>query len=455
MAATLSELIERPRRFLVEELWRADADYTGAVGWLVRSLQLATLIVRGFLKDRLLLQASALTYMTSLAIVPVLVVLLSIIKWLGLSRNLVVVGVNQFLAGSPDAVDRIMQFVEGADVGALGSAGGAVFFVTTVLSLRQIEETFNEIWGVVRARSLMRRFTNYLALLVTVPLVVGSMVSLVPKSEELAKTGLAELAPAIEAARTVLVGVGPVLFLFVSFTLAYTLLPNTRVKVVSAMLGGFVASLLFSTAQYFYVTFSVGAARYNALFGGFAVLPLLLVWIYLSWAIVLLGAEIANAHQSFARLRREARDQDMEPAEREAVGMRVALEVARAFRDRWPPQSAERLAVRLGSSLRIVSDLLVRFEETGIVTATVVGDTETGFQLGRPAEGIRVGEVLAAIRGRRSESPGVRGGDAAVQASAGEAQRVLEAAESALETVREQTLADLLEHVAPQPAANV
>ncbi len=453
MATSPVEQIQRARRFLVEELWRADAHYTGLMGWLVRSLQLASLIVRGFLKDRLLLQASALTYMTSLAIVPVLVVLLSIIKWLGLSRNLVVVGVNQFLAGSPEAVDRIMQFVEGADVGALGSAGGAVFFVTTVLSLRQIEETFNEIWGVVRARSFVRRFTNYLALLVTVPLVVGSMVSLAPNSEELANTGLADLAPAIQAARTVLVGVGPVLFLFVSFMLAYALLPNTRVKVLSAALGAAVASLLFSVAQYFYVTFSVGAARYNALFGGFAVLPLLLVWIYLSWAIVLLGAEIANAHQSFARLRREARDQDMEPAEREAVGMRVALEVARVFRDRWAPQSAERLAVRLGCSLRIVSELLVRFEQAGIVTATMVGDTETGFQLGRPAEGIRVGEVLAAIRGRRSEMPTQAEGDAAVEASAGEAQRVLAEVEAAVEPLRERSLADLLEHVAPQPAA--
>jgi len=120
-------MLQRARRFLLEDLWRADFGAQRLTGALIRGLQLSALIVRGFVDDKLLLRASALTYMTTLAIIPILVVLLSIIQWLGLSRDLVVLGVNQFLAGSPEAVERIMRFVDTTNVGALGSLGGGIF----------------------------------------------------------------------------------------------------------------------------------------------------------------------------------------------------------------------------------------------------------------------------------------------------------------------------------------
>ncbi len=438
-------MLQRARRFLLEDLWRADFGAQRLTGALIRGLQLSALIVRGFVDDKLLLRASALTYMTTLAIIPILVVLLSIIQWLGLSRDLVVLGVNQFLAGSPEAVERIMRFVDTTNVGALGSLGGGIFLVTTVLSLRHIEETFNDIWGALKSRSWVRRFTNYLAVLVVVPLALGSLVSL---SSSLGDGGIAQrlnIDPLVDVAKSVILGVGPVLSLFVAFSLAYLLLPNTRVRMLSALLGGAVAALLFVAAQYVYVSFSVGVARYDALFGGFAFVPLLLVWIYLSWSIVLLGAEIAYAHQHLAHYRREARDQEMEPAEREAVGMRVAVEIARAFRDRWPPQSAETLSSRLGSSLRIVTELLVRFERAGIVTICGSGEGEASFQLGRRPEDLAVGEILAAVRGARSATPAAGVGGTAVQNTIRTVEAVLTDAEEALTPVRGRSLGDLLQ----------
>jgi membrane protein len=444
------ELLDRARHYLVDGLWKEDFGPRGLWSASIGGLQLAALIVRGFVEDQLLLRASALTYMTSLAIIPVLVIVLSVINWLGLSRDLVVVGANQFLAGSPDAVDRIMAFVEDANVGALGSASGGVFLMTTVLSLRHVEETFNDIWGALHGRSWVRRVTNYLAVLVTVPLVLGALLSLSPNLGDGALSEQLNIRPAVEVLEGLLLGSGPYLFLFVSFSLAYFLLPNTPVRPLSALIGGAVAALLFSLAQYFYVSFSIGAARYNSLFGGFAFVPLLLVWIYLSWAVVLLGAEIAYAHQNLARYRREARDAEMEPAEREAVGMRVILEVGRAFQGGRPPQTAEHLAERLGSSLRVVTDLLVRFRKAGIVTTAGPGGGETGFQLGRPAETIPVGDVLAAIRGERLEAPAAREGDDGLADTVREVEALLGEAEAALAPVRGQTLADRLEHLPPR-----
>jgi membrane protein len=440
VGTSFAELIDRVRQFFVTELWREDFGGQGIAGGLLRGLQLGALIGRGFVNDRLLLSASALTYMTSLALIPILVVVLSIIQWLGLSRDLVILGVNQFLAGSPGAVDRIMDFVDGAEVGALGSAGGAVFLLTTILSARHVEETFNGVWGVLQGRGWVRRFTNYLAVLVVVPLVLGVLVSLTSTPGAEAVVGH----EVVDSVRWIALGVGPAVFLFVVFSLAYLLLPNTRVRLVSAMLGGGIAAGLFIAAQRLYVAFSIGAARYDALFGGFAFVPLMLVWIYVSWGIVLLGVEISHAHQTLARYRREARDRTMEPAEREAVGMRVAVEVARTFRDEWPPQTAERLADRLGSSLRVVTELLLRFEKAGIVSVCGDPDGDCAYQLGRPAESIEVDTVLAAIRGERSQAPAARGGDTAVRNTMQRVDRLLAEAQGALGEVGRHTLSDLL-----------
>ena len=451
MAILPVELLQRTRRFLLEGLWREEFGAKRVKSAVIRGLQLSTFIVRSFIDDRLLLRASALAFITTLALIPILVVVLSVIKWLGLSRDLVVLGVNQFLAGSPEAVEQIMSFVETSKVGALGSFSGGIFLVTTVLSLRHVEETFNDIWGALKSRSWVRRFTNYMAVLIVVPLLLGSLLSL---SSSLGDGGIAHrlhMDPLVDVLKSVILGVGPAVFLFVSFALAYLLLPNTKVRIVSALLGGAVAALFFLAAQYVYVIFSVGVARYDALFGGFAFVPLLLVWIYFSWSIVLLGAEIAYAHQHLARYRREARDHKMVPAEREAVGLRLALEVARAFRDRWPPQSAEMLSDRLGSSLRIVSELLVAFEDRGVVNVCGSGESEARFQLGRPAEDLQVGEILAAVRGGRSgaAAAAAAAGDTAVRETMQKVEEVLSAADAAVQSVEDRSLAELLEGMPP------
>ena len=127
MATTPVELLDRARRFVVDELWTEDHAPTprNLMNRLRGGLQLGVFVIRGFIDDQLLLRASALTYMTSLSIIPILVVLLSVISWLGLSRNVAKLAVDQLLAGSPEAVERIMDVVEHANVGALGSLGGA------------------------------------------------------------------------------------------------------------------------------------------------------------------------------------------------------------------------------------------------------------------------------------------------------------------------------------------
>jgi membrane protein len=450
-----TELIARARRFVLEDLW-ADNLATLAPGrlWqtLIRLLQFSVFAGRGLVDDQLLLRSSALTYMTSLALIPILVVLLSIIEWLGLSRNLATLAVDRLFAGSPGAVDKVMGVVDGANIGALGSVSGGVFLVTTILSLRAVEQTFNDIWRVRVSRGWMQRFTNYLAVLVVVPLLLGTGISL---ATTLRSDFVAEVLthPLVERLSDGVLAATPTFFMFIGFSSLYWLLPNTPVRVSSALVGGLLAAVGFTAAQHVYVNFSVGVARYNALFGSFAFLPLLLAWIYLSWAIVLMGCEVTYAHQHLARYRREALDRDLAHAEREALGLRMALGIAQVFRDRGPPQSAVQIADELDIAIGTVGDLLECLERAGIVSPYGREDEEERFQLGRPAEEITVADVIYAIRGGRSaKRDAVEIGRA--DSAARVAGAVLAEMESRVESIATRTLSDLLASVPAAAAAS-
>ena len=191
-------------------------------------------------------------------------------------------------------------------------------------------------------------------------------------------------------------------------------------------------------AQRLYLDLNLGVARYNALFGGFSAIPLLFVWIYLFWAVVLFGAEVAFAHQNVELYRREVRGRRPSAAEREAIGLRVALKVARTFRDRGAGLSAEDLADQLGIPVRTMRGVLRELEAGGIVSPRGAVELEGGYQLGRPAEDIAILDVIAALRGRLE----LDSGDAEVQALVDGV--LAEIAEGATKSAAGRTLADLL-----------
>ena len=308
---------------------------------------------------------------------------------------------EQVAAGSPEAVDRILPLIENLNFAALGASGAAVFFFTTVLAIGNVEHAFNQVWGVKQQRSWDRRIPDYLAVLIVSPVLLGVAISIggafqsqvlvqrlleFPLFATLWDFGLRQL---------------PLLFSAVGFSFLYSFLPNTRVRFASAFLGGIVAAILFSLAQYGYVQFNVGVMRYNTVFGSIAFLPLLMVWIYFCWAIILLGAEVAYAHQTLALYRREVRGAPVGPAARESIGLAIAVELARAFRDGRPPWSVDALSDFLDIPLRTVRDVTGELEAVGILVPSA-GEPVGGYQIGRPLDRIQVADVLSALRGSRA-----------------------------------------------------
>ena len=438
-----ADLVERVRQFLTQGLWRIDLHPRSLAGAAVRVVQLTVMSLRGYIDDELDLRAGALTYLSALSIVPILVVALYVIDMVGVSRELADAAVKNMFAGSPEAVERVLDWAGQVEIRGLGVLGMALFLVSTVLSLRHGEAAVNHIWGVQVGRSWTQRFANYLAVLVVAPALVGVALSLTATMQSAPLFRYLLERPVLAEANGFVVWALPTVFSLLGFTFVYWRLPNTRVHFGSALLGGIVAALLFSGAQSAYVGFNVGAARFSAVFAGFAWLPLLIVWIFISWSIVLLGAEVSFAHQNFARYRREAREQAPGPAEREALGIRIAVEVARNFRDAAPPATAEALADRLDMSVRAVHDLARHFERAGIVTRAASGTSDDAFQLGRPAETVTVADVLTALRGTRRARPETDG-DLATRAVDA---LVLDLEASFANVAKGRTLADLLQEI--------
>jgi len=396
------------RRFFKEELWSEEPASRWIVARAVSLLQFAIMTAEGFVRDRLLLHASALTYFTAISLIPVFAIVVSIAAAIGIDSSFADGLVEKLAAGAPGLQDRILSQIKSANFKALGGIGAAIVFVLTVLGLSNVEGAFNSIWGVKKHRTWSRRFPDYLAILVVVPLMAtGLSLATGLQSEWLVQRLLQHetFAFVYEMGLRQL----PWLTLAGSFALMFWFLPNTSVRFSSAALGGAVSALLVLFAQDIYLSYSVGVARANALFGAFAQLPLLLAWIYVFWAIVLFGAELAFAHQNLASYRQELCGSSALPAEREAIALRAALLIARAFDDASPPETADSLAARLGSPIRIVREILGRLEAAGIVSRRGESAAEEAFQLGRPSSRIRVMDVLVALRGQREpigEDPG-------------------------------------------------
>jgi membrane protein len=312
--------------------------------------------------------------------------------------------VIQFLADQlvaiPEAREFILERVPAFSFGALGGVGGVVLLATTVLAVGSVERALNAVWGVHDARPWVRRIPDYLAVLVVAPLVVGVAISLRATLESQGFVRWALQHPLFEALYDTGLRQLPTLLFVIGFSFLYWFLPNTRVRPLAALLGGATAGLLFSLAQSAYIGLSIGFSRAGAVFGAAAWVALFLVWVYFSWSIVLFGAEVAYAYQTLPLYRREVRGAPAGPAARETLGLAIAVQCARAFRDGTPPWTADALSEGLDVPLRTVRSVLEELARAGIVSAS--GDAQTGaYQPARPLEQIRVADLLAALRGTR------------------------------------------------------
>ncbi len=363
----------------------------------VRALRVAWLSIENALDNRLPFQASALTFVTLLGMVPALALVFALAKGFGFAETLRGLLVENLSDYQREILERVLQYVENTRVGTLGAVGLVLLLGTTVSTVASVEDTFNQIWHVREQRPWGRRVTNYVSILVVVPLlVVAAAATWAGLSSNALVTWLRETAVVGDLAR-VGMRLVPVLALCAAFSFLVTYLPNTRVPVRSALVAGLVAAVLWWAMQTIYIRFQVGVAKYNAIYGGFASLPLFMAWLQVSWTIVLYGAEVAHAHHLCGTGYRPAiLARAPTPHETEGLTVRLMESVASRFDRGEPAPVAADLAPDLGLDPGEVEVLAVPLIARGLLARDGEGG---GLRPGRSLDRITLADVVTAVHG--------------------------------------------------------
>jgi len=393
----LSSLTE----FLSTGIWRIRAsDLRGSTSFLIRQLRIILLAARGFNDDRCQLRASALTFYSLLSVVPLIAMAFGVSKGFGLEERLE----KQLIKALPDqqeVVTRIVEFarsfLEKTEGGLIAGVGVAVLFWTVIKLMGNIEKSFNDIWGVRKGRSLGRRFADYLSLMLIAPLLFATASSttvLITSQVSL----LTDKIPFLASAGPFFMGLLkllPYCVTWILFTVLYVLMPNTTVKIKSGLLGGILAGTMYQVVQWIYIKFQVGASTHGAIYGSFAALPLFLIWLQMSWLVVLLGAEISFAEQHVDTYEFEPDCNKVSNHLKRLLALRITQVCVENFLAKTEPWTAEQISNSLGVPIRLVRQALSELTEARVLSEVRTEDEKTtAYQPARTVESLTVREVV-------------------------------------------------------------
>jgi membrane protein len=435
-----SSPIGRLWRFVSHDVWRAD---DGSLSWprraVHRFVRVAYLTIKSFVGDKCVLRAMALTYTTVLSLVPLLAFSFATLKGLGWYEELRTKQIDPYLdelfgrlegpapsvalesspavlvgPGDPAGVtqlrqgfDHVLDMVERTDVKGLGAIGLLVLMLAVLRLLSSIEASFNEIWGVRKARSWVRKLSDYLTIVIITPIFLVIAVGVTGAAQSVGVVEFLEQRLALGAVLEFAIRAAPLLIGWGAFTLVYLVMPNRRGKFSSAAIGGAVAGLLWQLTLLAHIKFQIGVARYNAIYAGFAAFPIFLAWVQLSWLIVLFGAELAFAHESEREYRGLVTYETHQHAYRESLALRAMTRLSSAFLGGEPPPRSLGIAASLGVSPREVDEVLADLERGGLAAHVDGLDGADGpsFLPARDPASIRVKDVLDALAGVGVDEP--------------------------------------------------
>ncbi len=386
-------------------LWEQDPRQLNFVqAFLLRQLQTVVLVIHDFMQDRCMLRASALTYSSLLAIVPMLALTFALLKAFGVQNSLEPLILEKLNVGSQEVVSSILSYVNNTQVGKLGAFGLLFLLVAVISLLSNIEDSFNHVWGVKGMRPLIRRFSDYLSVLMVGPVL---MISAMSMTSSLTSNQLVQRLIDMEVVGSLILNLfklGPYLLMWIAFAILYVFMSNTRVEWSAAFAGGILGGTLWQLAQWSYVNFQVGVAKYNAIYGTMAALPIFMIWVYISWNIVLFGLEFTYARQNLQTGGRDLHGYEVSRNSYERVALILLVALASRFYRAQKPLGKERLALQLGVPPRLCEHILVELVGLGYVSEICVRNTNIKrYQLGRAADSMSIVEVLEGLRSQGEE----------------------------------------------------
>ncbi|MBU0635262.1 MAG: YihY/virulence factor BrkB family protein [Candidatus Omnitrophica bacterium] len=390
--------------FIKTDIWRIRLkSRSRGKSFLIKQLRVILLALRGFNEDKCQLRASALTYYSLLSIVPIFAMAFGIAKGFGFEK-LLQAQVLDKLPGQEEVLKQIIDFaytlLENTKGGVVAGIGVAVLFWTVIKVLGNIERSFNDIWGIKEARKIGRRLSDYLSVLLICPvlIIVSSSATVFIATQIKFITEKISILGAVSPLIFLLLKLLPYTIIWVLFSFIYAFMPNTKVNLKSAIVAGIVAGSLYEIVQWSYITFQIGAAKYNAIYGSFAALPLFLVWLQISWLIVLFGSEIAFAHQNVEMYEFEPDCLQASYAFKRLLSLRIAHLIVKNFSEGNKPFTITQIAHTLEIPIRLLRELLYELVEGGILSEIKTErDEEKVFQPARDIRTLTIKSVIDAL----------------------------------------------------------
>lgn len=387
-------MIKKIIQYISYDIWfKKEHEYRSSkIRWAVRQFKVCLFTAQGFSEHSILIKSAALTFYTLMSIVPIAALMFGIAKGFALETKL-----NAYLyAEFPQysvVIDQVIEFanamLQRTKGGLIASVGLLVLFWSVIKVFNNVEKAFNDIWEVRKSRSIARKVSDYIAVVVIVPIlwIISNSIRLQLQDQLLHITP----GPAVEFFFSLF----SLITIWVMFAFLYMVIPNTKVKPRSAMTAGIIAGSIFQLFQIIYVYIQSSLTSYNAIYGSFAAFPLFLIWLQASWQIVLFGGELAFAYQNIKNFEYEKRASEMSYEYRKRALLLVMRQIVFHFLDNKGGISSDQVAQQLNMPVRIVRDVTFDLERAGLIAAILGRDDKTNFYI--PARDVHTLTVFDVI----------------------------------------------------------
>jgi len=344
-----------------------------SVPFWIRQRRILYLLYVGIKRDNIYIKASALTFFTILSVIPMVALAFGIAKGFGLSDELRAQIIMQF-HNQEQVMNWILDFanntLEQTSGGWLAGIGVAFLFYTVGQLLSYVESAFNSIWKVEETRVWYRQVTDYLAVIILVPalFIASSSVTVLATTKLNDILTQSDMLEVFKPVVTFLVNLIPFILLFTLASAAFLAMPNTRVKIRSALFSGLIAGIALQLLQILYVESQMGISRLGTLYGSFAAVPLLMIWIQMSWVVLLMGAQLSYYMQNINRYEFEFDVQTVSPRQKKRLSLLVMHSLVDDFVKGVKPRAPEEISLELSLPARTVHDCLDMLRDASMVT---------------------------------------------------------------------------------------
>lgn len=388
--------------FWKNELWSTScSDMKGFRLMGIKFLRCINLSFRGFLEDSCQLKASALTFFTLLSVVPVLAMAFGVAKGFGMEKLLK----EELLKNLPGQEEILLEMINYAYTllastggGLIASVGIVILFWTVIKLLGNIEFSFNEIWGVKKQRTLGRKFSDYLSVMLLCPFlfIISSSLMVFVNSQVTVLLERFEFVSYFGEYIRALLKLSSFVILWIIFTFIYMFMPNTKVKVYSALIGGIITTIAYSVLQHVYINFQVGVSKYNAIYGSFAILPLFLVWLQMNWYVLLYGAEVAFAAQNMDMYEFESECRNISRRHKEAVILSILSFLFKTDRNDNSSSCAD-IASHMKLPIRLVREVVSELLKAKLIIEVLDENGHLGHKIICSTGEMKISDILHAL----------------------------------------------------------